>query len=381
MGPNSILRPVLLPTDLVGRPAPCDLFSAGGLLLLRAGSPIIDGREDPSQPLRFHCPAPFAARICHANPTRDLVHIAHGLEALAQRLAVGSRVSANELQEPARKLVEVWRFDPDACLGFARLSRHSRASVRHVVHVGLLALEVGTATGIGHDGLTALAGAALSMNLTRLALHDEMFNVRGFPDSVQRQAIHDHPIESVALLHRLGHGCEEWIPAVVGHHENIDGSGYPLRLRGAAISLPARILRVADTLAARITGRKTRAPLYWNLSHANAPALLARHVFGDDLALLDKSLINQLMRVLGPFPPGCLVRLSNRELAVVTRRGLGGPAKPRQVLAVADPAGRLLEMPILRKLGNGLLAIRAYAQDESSRLEAHAWHEMWGYDR
>ena len=377
---TAILRPVLMPSELIGQPAPCDLFSAGGVLLLRAGALIAPGRHDPTQPLRFHCPAAFAASLSHADPGRELSRIATGLGEIAERVEDGSPLPGSALQGLARDLLEIWRFDPDACLGFARLGRFTRASVRHAIHVALLALESATASGVRSEYLTTLAGAALSMNLARLVLHDEMFTLGGAPDASQRREIAAHPTESARLLRRLGAGCEDWIPAVIGHHENIDGSGYPAGLKGTSIPLTARILRVADTLAARLTGRKTRAPLYWNLNHAGDASLLTRHVFGADLALMDKSLVNQLMRALGPFPPGSLVRLSNRELAIVTRRHSGRAYLPRQAFAIADAFGRVLDAPVLRRTGIGFLAIRAYAQDESSGEHAHGWQRAWGYE-
>lgn len=378
---TSILRPVVIPPELIGQPAPCDLFNANGVLLLRAGALIAHGRQDPSQPLRFHCPVAFAARISHANPTRELSRIAGVLADISERVAGGAHVSASELRGLARALLEAWLVDADACLGFARLNRFARASVRHAIHVALLALESGRASGVPSNTLVILAGAALSMNLTKFALHDEMSDLSGAPDEAQRRAIGEHPREGALLLHRIGKGCESWIPAVIGHHENIDGSGYPGGLKGASIPVAARILRVADTLAARLSGRKARPPVYWNLTHSGDLSLLARHVFGADLALLDKTLVTQLMRVLGPFPPGSLVRLSNRELAVVTRRHFGSASQPRHVFAIADTSGRPLEAPAVRRTGSGLLAIRAYAQDESSRHQGQVLSQAWGYDR
>ena len=42
------------------------------------------------------------------------------------------------------------------------------------------------------------------------------------------------------------------------HHENLDGSGYPQGLQGDAISLEARIIRVADSLTAMMAHRPFR---------------------------------------------------------------------------------------------------------------------------
>lgn len=45
------------------------------------------------------------------------------------------------------------------------------------------------------------------------------------------------------------------------HHERWDGCGYPEGLRGEEISMGARIIAVADTFCAKLTGRKHRGPL------------------------------------------------------------------------------------------------------------------------
>ena len=59
-----------------------------------------------------------------------------------------------------------------------------------------------------------------------------------------------HPTEyASALLARLRGISAEVYQAVCQHHEFVDGSGYPRRLSGDRISMPARILSVANQLS------------------------------------------------------------------------------------------------------------------------------------
>lgn len=51
---------------------------------------------------------------------------------------------------------------------------------------------------------------------------------------------------------------DEILKAVLYHHENYDGSGYPGNLTGENIPLSARILRVCDVFAALISDRTYR---------------------------------------------------------------------------------------------------------------------------
>jgi HD-GYP domain-containing protein (c-di-GMP phosphodiesterase class II) len=49
--------------------------------------------------------------------------------------------------------------------------------------------------------------------------------------------------------------------AILEHHEHFDGSGYPYGLRGGDISIPARILSIAECYDSAIYARPHRAAL------------------------------------------------------------------------------------------------------------------------
>jgi hypothetical protein len=73
------------------------------------------------------------------------------------------------------------------------------------------------------------------------------------------------------------------------------------------------------------------------------------------------------------------VRLSNRELALVTRRQSGLHNKPSQVYAIFDALGHPLEAPRLRQIGFGQFEIRGYAHDQLPKLPDFDWPTAWGY--
>lgn len=376
---SAIHRPIELPTELHGQCAPCDLFNARGVLLVKSGTPIPPLIHDPLWPVRLFCDAQHAQHLSDVDPALQMQRIGRRLSKLSARILQNENVTAGELRSLAQAVFDLWSLDADACLGIARLAQHGQPSVWHGLHVAFIAAELAAAHGLDHDHIKSVIGAALTMNLSTLALHDEMFNLVGAPNAAKRQAIHLHPMEGVQCLLHIGRFHQHWIEAVGAHHENIDGSGYPGRLKGPSIPLSARIVRVADTLAARLTGRKMRPPRHWNLHHARGTRHLVQHIFGADLARLDLPLTLRLMSVLSRFPPGSLVRLSNSELAVVTRRSATAHATPRQVLAVFDAYGQAYETPSPRIVGQNDCNIRGYAHDTLHTLPAYAWHKAWGY--
>lgn len=69
-----------------------------------------------------------------------------------------------------------------------------------------------------------------------------------------------HSEKGAALVGKVSQ-FEDLIPAVRGHHEAWDGSGYPQGLKGDAIPLWARIIAIADTIDAMTTDRPYRLAL------------------------------------------------------------------------------------------------------------------------
>ncbi len=377
---NQLLRPVILPLDLIGQQMPCDVFSARGTLMVKAGALISQRTHETLQPQRMFCEADQAHYLSGFDPAAELARISQSLSTISTRIACGGAVRSSELTLLARQVFDVWSLDADVCLGYARLAKFGRPSVRHSIHVALLAAELASAQGFKIDMIECVIGAALTMNLAKLDLHDAMFDLDRAPSLKMKQEMQTHPLQSALLLQRIGGLNAHWIDAVAAHHENIDGSGYPGRLKGLEIPLHARMLRIADTLAARLTGRKLRAPQHWNLQHARRDTQLwVAHIFGTEIRHLDNTLCHQLLRVLNRFSPGSLVRLNSNELAVVTRRLPDVAQVPHTVFAISDTRGNLLPAPSVRHLSLRHCEIRGYAHDALPRLPDVEWQKAWGY--
>ncbi|THF64206.1 HD-GYP domain-containing protein [Pseudothauera rhizosphaerae] len=375
----SLLRPIVLPPGLAGRPAPCDLFDERGTLLAREGSPLSPRAMDAPHLRRLYCRAGQVPQLAQPAPLRVLRDVGETLAMLDALLQSGHPPAADAFTELAVHCHAAWRFDPDACIGYARLARPISPAVGHVLLAALFAAEIGDAHGLPQDSVLDLIGAALTMNLGSHALHDRMHAQHGAPDAAARSALLDHPRRAATLLAASGGLPPDWLRAVAQHHENLDGSGYPQGLRRGEIALGARILRVADVFAARLRGRRTRLPRYWNAAKAGTSERLIRHVFGKDLEILDPHLVRLLLVRLGSFPPGSLVRLSNGELAIINRR-TGTDGKPREALSLLDARGRLHGEPRQRPLGTQDCRVQGYAHDDQlHRLPDYDWPALWGY--
>ncbi len=85
--------------------------------------------------------------------------------------------------------------------------------------------------------------------------YGELYNLsvaRGTLTEEERFKINEHIIQTIMLLNQLPFPRElRRVPTWAGnHHEKLDGTGYPRRLTGADLSMPERIMAIADIFEA-----------------------------------------------------------------------------------------------------------------------------------
>ncbi len=83
----------------------------------------------------------------------------------------------------------------------------------------------------------------------------ELYNLsigRGTLAEEERYKINEHIIQTIIMLEKLPFPRHlQKVPEIAGgHHEKMDGSGYPKRLTGAQMSVPARMMAIADIFEA-----------------------------------------------------------------------------------------------------------------------------------
>ncbi len=131
----------------------------------------------------------------------------------------------------------------------------------HALKVAQTAVALGRALHLPSPSLVSLQLAACLHDCGEVNLPRDMLKANRSLTSDEWFLLRTHPIlGELALRERLP--ASEDVPAMVRwHHENWDGNGYPDRLRGEEIPLPARILALADAVSAMSSDRPYRSAL------------------------------------------------------------------------------------------------------------------------
>jgi response regulator RpfG family c-di-GMP phosphodiesterase len=127
----------------------------------------------------------------------------------------------------------------------------------HGARVSALAGVLAREAQIGGEELTSVEDAALVHDAGEIALDPVMLQQKRKLTEVERRAVEHHAESSFQIVRRAGL-APSLLQAVKHHHEHVDGTGYPDRLKGEAIPLASRIILVADTWDALATDRPYR---------------------------------------------------------------------------------------------------------------------------
>ena len=129
----------------------------------------------------------------------------------------------------------------------------------HSEAVAEIAVGMGRVMGFEDDELESLEIAARLHDLGKIGIPDSVLLKPGKLTVKEYEVIKTHPTIGAGILEPIP-SMAPLIPAVMSHHERMDGKGYPQGLKGKDIPLWARIIAVGDIYHALTSNRPYRDP-------------------------------------------------------------------------------------------------------------------------
>jgi putative nucleotidyltransferase with HDIG domain len=191
-------------------------------------------------------------------------------------------VAMSVAMEPEERTIPATEEQLDSiCEAFAEvIDAKSPFTYRHSLGVANAALTIGTHLGLDQPTLTFLRRTALLHDIGKLGVSNTILEKPGKLDAEEWSAIKKHPYYTHEILRKIG-GFEELSEVAASHHEKLDGSGYFRGVQAAQLTLPMRILVVADIYDALAANRPYREGMPWEkvigILRQDAPRALDIH--------------------------------------------------------------------------------------------------------
>ena len=230
------------------------------------------------------------------------------------------RLNIDDCIYVANNIVEEIRESESMIVETINLSTYDNYTYTHSVNVDILAVVLGVACGLRDDELRKLSQAALLHDIGKTCVPIEILNKPAPLTEEEWEEMKKHPLYGYNMLKDNYDVSSVTRNAILSHHENVDGSGYPRHLTAENIHLFAKIIHIADVYDALITKR-----IY---KDAMNPADALEYLMGNAEHLFDKELVAIFMDYIAPYPLGVQVELSTGQTALVVKNNRAMLSRP-----------------------------------------------------
>ncbi len=151
----------------------------------------------------------------------------------------------------------------DLLLGLAKIFGHiidfqSSFTATHSSGVAATAEIMADLVGLTKADIKKIKIAGYFHDLGKLIVPNDILNKNGQLTEQEYNIVKQHPFYSYQILEGISE-LEEIKNWAAFHHERLDGSGYPFKLRESQLSVQARIMGVADVFTALMEDRPYRS--------------------------------------------------------------------------------------------------------------------------
>jgi putative nucleotidyltransferase with HDIG domain len=226
----------------------------------------------------------------------------------------------------AQSMLDAMPADQDIGVRLVSGSGGDRASA-HALNVSVVSLLIGRTLGLPQDEMLDLGVGALLHDVGKLDLADRLRHPDEGFTAAETAGYRDHVAKGVAHARRMGLAPGA-VAVIAQHHEHADASGFPQRLSGERMTVGARIVAIVNR--------------YDNLcnpparNHALTPHEAVSMLFAQGRARFDAAILSAFIRMMGVYPAGSMVQLTDDRYAMVVGVNSSRPLKPR--VLVFDPA-------------------------------------------
>jgi len=261
-----------------------------------------DERGQLNAPLKRGNPYPNTVprkqEMLHASTAHDAARAL--TRSFMDDVRLGRAIDIREVKTTVSECVKSILRNPDALMWMAKLRDKDSYTSEHSLNVGLLAITFGRFLGACEEDLNKLGFAGMLHDIGKMRTPLEILNKDSALNEQEFRIMKSHPQDGrdILLAHKnMYHGA---VDVAYGHHEALDGSGYPRGIKASGITDFTRIVTLCDVYDAITSDRVYRR----GASSLNALRIIPK-------------LAQEFIECIGLYPAGSVVELHSGEIGLV----------------------------------------------------------------
>lgn len=231
------------------------------------------------------------------------------VKSMLRNLFSRSAESMAQGQELVSDMVDSLLDEKDVVLHLMNAKSGDENAYYHALNVTMLALILGKEAGLGYEEMRALGLGTLLHDMGKEKVPSQILLKKTPWTMAERNFYQQHVLYGLEMARQLPDLAPGVLEVIAMHHELLDGSGFPGKLKGERIGRFARIACIANTFdnyCNRI-----------NPADSMTPAEAIAHMFRRENGKYDAALMQHFIRCMGVYPPGSVVRLDNGQIGLV----------------------------------------------------------------
>lgn len=184
----------------------------------------------------------------------------------------------------------------------------------------MISSMIGKWLGFSMDRIKELAMAAMLYDIGKLKIPEEILMKPGPLTPSEYEVAKKHAQLGYLVLLKTEGISQDIKFSALQHHERLDGTGYPLRVKSGQIHDYSKILMVADTFDAMIQNRVYRQKV--------SPFQAAEYIYWHSGSLFDPQVCYVLLQNLSVYYVGKQCVLSNGERGRIVYIDVNEPIRP-----------------------------------------------------
>ncbi|MGP0015244.1 HD-GYP domain-containing protein [Pseudomonas sp.] len=240
---------------------------------------------------------------------------------ILEAVEMGEPIQVGVVKAVVKDCVDSILRNPSALLWLTRIKFQDDYTAEHSLRVAMLSIALGRELGLPPSELEEIGVGAMLHDVGKLKVPGEILNKPSALSEQEYAIMKSHPLEGYTLLTSQAGVPLAALDVVLSHHERVDGAGYPHGLSAEEIPFYARIVAVTDAYDAISSDR------VYSKGRSTLESL--RILFKAANSHFDEQIVNAFVRLIGLYPSGEIVEMTNDEVAII----LGAPRcnrlKPR----------------------------------------------------
>jgi putative nucleotidyltransferase with HDIG domain len=263
------------------------------------------GQAVPRFDFRSTLPQPLAREFGNATRVADRSRKVINRVFLESRL--GKSIKASVIEPVVEDIFASIQRNPHAFLGLMRCKRDNEFIYRHSLAVSALMISLAKQMKLSADDTRAAGMAGLMLDMGVMHLPVDLAALGGDFRRIDEKIFAEHARLGADLM-AAGGIPDPVVEAIHEHHERLDGTGYPRKLKGDAISLFGRMAAICDTYDWLVNDSIEGT----GLDPASSVAQM-----GMMTGWFDSEILRHFNDTVGLYPIGSVVLLGSGRLAMV----------------------------------------------------------------